>query len=216
MKTAMAIAMATFITVASARLQPGQLYQQTPTDVLVRESERLNSFPAAFGHWELQSDGVELTPNVQKELGLVNYVSRIYRNPETDREVAVLIMLGNTGRLVRHPPDICYSNRGSRTLAADETAIEGNGATHRFRILSYVSGNSLDENGQFVVAYGHAAGSQWDVPSFPRLTYGGEPFLYKMQVLVAEGTSIEDRIETARTFLTDYIKAFATMKNAEP
>ncbi len=215
MKTAMAMAVAALITVASSWLQPGQLYEQTPDDVLLGEAQRLDGFPTAFGHWQYEQDGVDLPAKVQQELGLAKYVSRIYRNPETDQKVGVLVMVGNPGRLVRHPPDICYSNRGSRSLAAEGADIDDEGRTHHFRVLSYASDNPLEPNGQFVVAYGHAAGGEWDTPRYPRYTYGGEPYLYKMQVLVSAGEDTQDRIETARMFLADFVKAFATIQNAE-
>jgi len=215
MKTAIALAVAAFVTVASAQVQPGHLYQQAPAEILDRESKRLASFPVAFGSWESHAEGDPLTENVQTELGLENYLSRMYRNRETNQQVALLIMVGSPGRLVRHPPDICYSNRGSRTLSTDEILIEEAGATHRFRSLAYVSDDSLEKTDEFVVAYGHTADANWDVPRFPRFTYGSEPFLYKMQVLVAGGDNNEDRSQTARMFLTDCIEAFQTLKNAK-
>ncbi|TWU11808.1 hypothetical protein CA54_06190 [Symmachiella macrocystis] len=215
MKTAIALAIASLVTVASAQLQPGRLYQQAPAKILDTESQRLANFPVAFGDWESQAEGDSLPEGVQTELGLENYLSRIYRNRKTNQQVALLIMVGSPGRLVRHPPDICYSNRGSRTLSTDEILIEDADAGHSFRSLAYVGDDSMDQSDEFVVAYGHTADSQWDVPRFPRFTYGSESFLYKMQVLVAGGDNNEERIQTAQMFLTDCVQAFQTLRSAK-
>ena len=216
MKTAILLAVAALVTVGSAQLQPDQLYQQTPPDVLLKEAGTLDRFPESFGSWRFQKEGVEIAPAVQEELGWVDYVSRIYRNAETGQEVGLLLMLGQPGPLVRHPPDICYSNRGSRTLNTDAIDIESHGQQHHFRSLAYVSQNVLEQQNQFVVAYAHTAETQWDVPQLPRLVYGGEPFLYKMQVLVAEGDDLQGRYDTASAFLADYVDAFRTARGDVP
>ncbi|QDU42790.1 hypothetical protein Mal52_12580 [Symmachiella dynata] len=214
-KTAIALAIAALVTVASAQLQPGHLYQQAPAEILEKESQRLENFPVAFGNWDAQAEGDPLPEGVQTELGLENYLSRVYRNRETNQQVALLIMVGSPGRLVRHPPDICYSNRGSRTFSTGKILIEDADATDNFRSLAYVGDDSLETSDEFVVAYGHTADTQWDVPRFPRFTYGSESFLYKMQVLVAGGDNNEERIQTAEMFLTDCVQAFQTLRSAK-
>jgi len=215
MKSVIALAVAALITVASAQLQPGQLYQPTPPEILVEESQTLERFPDTFGAWKMIEQGPDLSQNVQEELGLVEYISRVYRNSQTGEEAGLLLMFGHPGPLVRHPPDICYANRGSRSLDTAAIEIKTDEQSHHFRSLAYLDQAALDRQSEFVVAYAHAADLEWNVPEYPRFVYGSQPYLYKMQVLVTEGKDINGRVETARTFLTEFVKAFAMSKQTK-
>ena len=53
----------------------------------------------------------------------------------------------------------------------------------RFSVLQYQ--RRLAIAGKFRVAYGHTADGVWDVSRWPRIAYGAEHVLYKIQMLHA-------------------------------
>ncbi len=57
-----------------------------------------------------------------------------------------------------------------------------NGKPQQFQLLRY--GPESVARGDFCVAYAFGCERQWAVPAMPRLVYGGEPVLLKIQVLV--------------------------------
>ncbi len=194
------------VTLAGAWLQPGHLYRVANTKALQSAADRVKSLPNRIGNWEYVEDSITLAPSIVKELGLSGYTSRKYRNIETNESVAVLLMAGSPGRLLRHPPDICYANRGKRSLTPGELDIESAGDTHHYRVLHYVENDPSKPDSSFSVAYAHTASKHWDVPAYPRMEYGGVPALYKVQVLYGS----ENGNSAAEDVLSDFIKSFVT------
>lgn len=191
-------------------VQPGNLYGVPAASPTADAALRVSQLPEAFGEWMYEGLETNLDDGVVEELGIYTYTSRIYRHRMSGDRVSLLLMLGTPGRLVRHPPDICYSNRGSRALDKRVLTLSPEDDAHSFATLTYASTSPMEPLG-FAVAYGYTTGQKWDVPRFPRLTYGGEDVLYKMQVLVApnEHHDTEALVEINHDFLRDFINAFA-------
>lgn len=144
----------------------------------------LEDFPRQLGEWVAVADGDPLSERIEQELGLEGYMSRIYRNTETGREASVLLMVGEAGPLVRHPPEICYGSRENNMLGSRQTKVAtANGSESDFRLLSYAPSSQLAS--PFTVAYAWTSDGVWSVPDWPRVAYGGEPVLYKVQIQMA-------------------------------
>ena len=75
------------------------------------------------------------------------------------------------------------------------------GQPQRFRLLHYRAESASTED--FYVAYAFGCQQQWDAPTMPRLAYGGEPVLLKLQVLT-DVTGVDDR--QPPTKLTEFLQ----------
>lgn len=169
----------------------------------------IDEFPRQLGEWVAVADGEPLTPRIQKELGVAGYIHRAYRHPDLERTALVLLMVGQPGPLVRHPPDICYGSRANTLLDEDRVRVptSGDQPASEFRVLSYEPNTQLLES--FQVAYAFSAGGTWSVPRMPRIAFGGEPLLYKAQVQVPEQSEVEGDAEKAmELLLTEFVAAF--------
>ncbi len=145
-----------------------------------KNDEVVRSVPKQLGNWNYVEDAKPMQEGVIKELGVTEYVSRVYSNG-TD-SVTFLLMAGKTGRLIRHTPDICYASTGN-TFLREPTPVTLNvdGKPHEFRVLPIRP--SSDLSGDFVVVYGFAHAGEFQSPANPRLTYHGQPAVEKIQVL---------------------------------
>jgi hypothetical protein len=156
-----------------------------PADLQVAAS-RVQNFPERIGEWRRLRDE-ELDRTVTEELKCAGYVNRQYVNEKSGREISLLLFVGTPGPLVRHPPEICYGNRANTLLRGPELISLDSDQT--FRGLRYKAPGATGQ--EFSICYAWSNGQQWSVPDYPRTTFGGEPLLYKLQLLstdsVAEG-----------------------------
>lgn len=217
MKTLLAIFAATALTVAPAVLE-GQYSNRwgSRADLSVA-GKQLHEFPRTVGAWQNVEDERPLSDAVCRELGLTEHFHRQYVHSTTGKQVNVLLMVGPPGRLVRHPPDVCYANRANQQLGEVESLEHsGTSARHQFKLLSFQR-TSQPVPSNFRVAYAfHDGESSWQTPSSPRMEYGAAPVLYKLQVLSETKEGKES--ETIDAYLEEFIEAFSVVllnENAE-
>src|SRR6476659_1413486 len=87
----------------------------TPPD-LEGAAQRVEQFPREFGSWTFVEDGDPLHPDVCRELGIEGYMTRAYKNRDSGAVVRVLLMVGQSGPLLRNPPYICYANMANEQI----------------------------------------------------------------------------------------------------
>lgn len=167
-------------------------------------ADRVADLPLELGEWEFVDDNPPLGEFVSQELGLYGHENRIYRHRTTGSHAALLLMVGSPGPLVRHPPSVCYANRANRQIGDAKQIVDDVSST-RFELLEYEAPDSSG-GGRFFVAYGHTVDGNWDVPALPRVTYGGAPVLYKVQLLMQHDPD-RDIAETRRE-LENFVEAF--------
>jgi hypothetical protein len=173
-------------------------------------AEQVQKFPEEFGRWKTEREGEPLSDFVCQELGVAGYVSRQFVNRDNGASVNLLLMVGQSGPLLRHPPNICYANRANRQVGdMTKFKVETPEANSEFTAIEYEPPNSV-MNDRFLVAYAMSVGTEWSVPRHPRLEFGGSPKLYKVQLLSPLSSS-KDRakgISTLQQFATDFCAAF--------
>lgn len=163
----------------------------------------VESFPRQFGDWTMIEEQNALTDEVIRELQIAGYFQRTFLKQSTGTQVQVLLMAGTPGPLVRHPPDICYASRANDALGEPEVLeVDANSIANQFRVLKYRVRGTGDT---FAVSYAWSDGGPWQVPSYPRMKFGGSRLLYKMQI-VSNGT--DSGREDTRQFLNDFLPAF--------
>src|SRR5688572_23591086 len=116
MRIGTALTFAAVLTIGPALLAGHYLNRWGTTAELDAAAARLLKFPNEFGPWKVAHEGEPLTKSVQEELGVVSYVTRQYVNRDNGALVNLLLMVGQPGPLLRHPPNICYANRANREV----------------------------------------------------------------------------------------------------
>lgn len=171
------------------------------------------AIPKQIGAWKYVQDAAPLSDRVIDELGVTEYVSRVYTDGINN--VTLLLMAGRTGRLIRHSPEICYSAMGN-TFPQGPTPItlEVDGKSHEFRVLPIKPFSNLTDD--FAVVYGYAHGGAFLSPANPRMTYHGQPSVEKIQVLCnSDPDKLGEIPEYAKSFVEDvcrYIQKAQTEK----
>lgn len=200
------------LTVTFAYLHGNATYRWKVPAALLESDASVRKIPKELGDWKFFEDADRLRNEVIEELGVTEYVSRIYvRGQDT---VSLLLMSGKTGRLIRHTPDICYASTGNQFLAKPtDVELEVDGVKHQFKILSVRPSSTT--SGDFVVVYGFARNGVFISPDSPRIAFHGEPAVQKIQVLCrVDGEQINQIPLYAQPFIEDVCRHIARSPSA--
>jgi hypothetical protein len=205
--TAMAMLAATVVLTAAPAVVHGLWSRRwrDPADIAAAALS-VDEFPHQFGDWKQHGDDEKMPEEAVRELRCAGYINRHYVNQKLGREVTVLLMVGLSGPLVRHPPEICYGAQANKLLQdpVDVKVATPDARDHTFRFLRYKNPGAA--SGEFSVCYGWSADGMWDVPEYPRIRFGGEPLLYKVQVLTADPVPHEGNLPVATSqFLNEFL-----------
>jgi hypothetical protein len=173
-------------------------------------AEQLKKMPRDFGHWTFVRDGEPVSDMVKEALALAGSLSRDYVNREDGTNVSLLLMVGESGPLMRHPPNICYANRANQQVGEmTKFHVDTTKPASEFNLLVYRRPQALT-NDRFLVAYSMAVGPKWSAPTMPRLEFGGAPLLYKVQMLTVLDPSqdTEKGIATLQKFADEFCSVF--------
>lgn len=174
--------------------------------------EALESLPDQLGEWQQVSTQPDLPVSVQRELGVAYHVHRIYQNADGSRQVTLLALCGDAGPLVRHPVEICYGNQtkrriGSSKFAYSVDADKSEQPDHQATVVRFESASALQ--GEFFVAYAFGCQGSWDTPATPRIAYGGEAMLLKVQFLTKAMPDDGECPEALQDFIREFTRQLA-------
>jgi len=172
---------------------------------LAQAAERLAQLPEACGDWQLVQQ-FSLDEQTTDMLACAGYVNRAYLHPATGRMVRVAVLLGPSGPISVHTPEVCYSSRNyARPGERQRLRLKDRGATeHQFWTVA-LRANDVDAR-MLLVSYAWSEGGPWQAPAHPRLHFSGQPRLYKLQLAVP-GDAVDDPLQMAavRDFLADFL-----------
>ncbi len=163
----------------------------------------LKEIPMVIGDWEAQSEN-KMTSDEETMLRVQNgYINRSYRNVHTNEYVHLIIMVGPTGYVVVHTPEICfggkdYSKEGDR-VSVPISVLTDDGARDledSFWKVDFVN-RSLDLHGRISFYYGVNIGDAWIASERPRQTFRTYRYIYRLQ---AQAHAEADR-DTVKEFL---------------
>jgi hypothetical protein len=207
------LAMIAVLTIVPAAVNGRYINRWRMPHELHAAAQSISRFPTSLGAWQAVADLTPLTSDVIHELGIVDYVQRAYKHRDSEQVIAMLVMVGRPGSLVRHPPNICYGNMANTLLGERLTSPISSGSSHIkstsvFRVLDYRPQSQLRK--PFSVGYGFSTGSEWAVPEWPRLAYGSAAVLYKVQIQsTGESVLVDD-------FLKAFVKGFSEFQQGKP
>ncbi|MBN1854529.1 MAG: exosortase-associated EpsI family protein [Pirellulales bacterium] len=75
-------------------------------------AERFQNVPIQVGEWE--GEDLEVSDEVKKGSGAVGYVSRIYTNKVTKKQVQFWLIVGHARDICQHQPTACYPAHGAK------------------------------------------------------------------------------------------------------
>jgi hypothetical protein len=195
------------LTMASGVVQ-GRLAHRwgTPIDMSTI-AEQLKSTPDEFGHWRLRSSDT-MNKTVLETLQCKGYFVREYANRETGRSVNVALILGPSGPISVHTPEVCYSSqdfeieekRQAVTIGGDQDANDVLWA------ITFRSNDAIRGAEMLRVYYGWSTGGAWSATREPRLAFAGQPYLYKLQLaarLPAQADMAKE--DVCRDFLSEFL-----------
>ncbi|MGQ0634354.1 MAG: exosortase-associated EpsI family protein [Planctomycetaceae bacterium] len=195
----------------------GQLSLRSVASVADREEQiqramaAVERLPEDFGDWQL-TELAPLDESAQRMLQCRAHSHGVYTNSVTGAKVSMVLLVGSAGPLVAHTPEICYSSTDNEIVESPQAdAIRGSGTTadalYRIKFRSKDVYGGLQK-----VYYGwRRSDSPWQAPDNPRLSLGGAPFLYKLQVAAhqseASAATSEESLpdDPARKFVIDVL-----------
>lgn len=159
--------------------------------LLKAAGDRINRLPTRIGHWRM-AKSEPLTDDAVRMLRCSAHENRIYVDDQTGETVSVLLMVGIAGPLIAHTPEICYSSVDFDILEpARPNTIRG--SEEAGDVLNHVTFRSREvsaERQQVFYGWRKTHGA-WLAPENPRLTLGGEPILYKLQLAAKAPAEIQ-------------------------
>ena len=171
----------------------------------------VEGIPRSFGDWEAAADDEKLDQASVEQLELSDYVVRRYTNKVTNETVSLIFMVGPTGRLTVHTPQICFGGRNFKMNSLPTPVsfpFEGDGdASENKDVLSkLVFTNQSVNGGAKLFYYGISTGRNWqELKSTARSDFQNFRFLYKMQLEAFANEEGSGENDVIARFLRDFL-----------
>ena len=152
-----------------------------PAPDLLAAARHLDTFPQQMGDWQLLKKEPMDESTVQM-LSCAGYVNNRYQNRKTGDEVGIAIMLGPSGPISVHTPEVCYSSRAYAIQEPRQSiSLSGrDGRPHTFWSLLFRTNTPSTD--RLRVCYAWRGEEAWEASSNPRFEFAGRPFLFKLQI----------------------------------
>ncbi len=170
----------------------------------------LQRIPREFGEWEASGEDEKLSQAATDQLELSDYVIRRYKNKHTDENVALIMMVGPSGRLAIHTPQVCFGGRNYREEMGPIPIVfpyqTKDGLDEKDTFSKIVFKNLSINGGAKIFYYAMSAGGPWlAVKSSARADFQKYRFMYKIQLeaFVSEDATKND--DCVERFLRDFL-----------
>ncbi|WP_425616570.1 exosortase-associated EpsI family protein [Anatilimnocola sp. NA78] len=173
---------------------------------VMQGAKLLEKVPDQFGDWKRDGDDTtQLDPEAAKVLQCKGHIVRVYDNVRTGDRVSVAVLLGPAGPISVHTPEVCYSARDyqitsdRKSWSLPESDSKNSDTFWDLRLTA----NNVSET-RLRVMYGWTNHQTWQAPDHPRFSYGGSPYLYKLQ-LAGPVNDDENQRDACNDFLTAFL-----------
>lgn len=169
---------------------------------------KLDDIPMRIGNWEATED--ETLSNTDfNMLKLVGYKVRKYRNLENPQEVvAAIIMIGPTGTISVHTPEVCFGNGEYKIDGSPKLVSIDNGDTlnkNHFKKLTFTNKLFGDVR---LFYYSLGDGKDWQAVDDARINLGMKyAFMYKLQCEAIGTEEVKSQGDMIERFLKDFLPA---------
>jgi len=202
---AISIAVLLVSTIATGWLQGSLANRWGPPPTTNKAADELHrALLPEVGNWRVRHEG-EISRDVLEMLQSPASIFRVYEHQQTGDLITLMVVLGPTGPISVHTPEICYSSR-DYTLDGERHKIvlkNNQGDDHTLWDLSLKSNR---EGTPLRVLYGWTSGTHWDAAQYARYSYGALPHLYKLQLTVSTSSVARSSdFDPARDFLVNFL-----------
>ncbi len=201
----LSVVLAVGLTILSGMIHGAMSGRWGSADTMASVANRFDALPDHFGPWYL-TDETKLDDYAEKILQCAGYVNHRYAHRDTGQTVSVAVLLGPTGPISVHTPEVCYSSRAyKQTESRRQVAMEASsGVEDAFWVIDFQT-TTLEAH-RLRVYYAWTGGERWLAASRPRFDFAGQPYLFKLQ-LAAELPPGEDEEseDVCRRFLKEFL-----------
>ena len=166
----------------------------------------MKALPMEIGNWRAEEER-SIGDTAVKMLRIQDsYILRTYRNTVTGDDVHVTLMVGPSGKVSVHNPEICFGGR-AYTMESARSRVpvnvllqSGDEIDDTFFRVDFV-GQSLDVNNRISFYWGISTGGAWNAVEQPRFHFRKFRFIYKLQAEAYSGAG--DDSDIVKRFLED-------------
>lgn len=164
----------------------------------------LDQIPMQIGDWVGTDEKVD--EHIRKTAGAEGYVSRAYKNTNTNEVVNVWFIVGHSFNIARHTPNICYRVQGFSQIEPEENFTHefADGESANFLTAAFKGQQGINrvfwtwskpvvepgEKVEWIAPDQSRRG--WFAPSDPRGTFGNMRALYKLYFTTGERSEDEE------------------------
>ena len=157
---------------------------------LTEQVRLLKSLPSEFGQtedgrpaWIRAGEPKRMNDEVVDLLECAGHYQAAYRSTlHPEWLVQLLVMVGPSGPLLVHSPDVCYPASGNTFLSGPDLlkVQTASGKNQELQVMMFKQGRL--EGRKVRVGYAFSDGGVWENPKNARREYAGAPFLFKLQL----------------------------------
>jgi hypothetical protein len=206
-RAVMGVVVLAALTLLSGGIQGKIRHRWGPPASVLEAAEKLNQVPSQFGAWKLAK--MKTTNEIDRAevdmLEAASYTVRNYRVDGLHNDVVVTLLLGATGPIAAHTPDVCLPSYAHKTRGERKrVSITGADATSdSFWALTYQENTA--EGKWRRIYYAWSDGGPWSAPDSARYQFAGSPYLYKIQVSANFPGGTDPENDDCRKFLRDSV-----------
>jgi hypothetical protein len=172
---------------------------------LVEARERLKELPKEMSDWEIVGEDQPLDTETVNILQIQDgYIARSYRNVKTQAVVHLVLMVGPTGRVVVHTPEICFGGRDyqkeeNRVSVTIPVILQDNPdeSEDTFWKIDFINRGLKRDKISFY--YSVSLGQFWIATENPRSAFQSYRYAYKIQIQ----SLVNGEEDNVKTFLQD-------------
>ena len=163
---------------------------------------RLSLIPDQIGRWTSLPE--EIDEREKRLAGIGGSLRRTYRHSENGYVVSLTVLCGAAGPMSVHPPTACFEGVGYELSSGPNvvTFKTADAESDFDTVLNRAAFRLPDATSSDIVRvfWGWSDDGIWKAPENPRLTFRGQPYLFKLYV-VDRSLQQADDVQQAETFL---------------
>jgi len=172
----------------------------------------IERIPKSFDEWEASTDDEKLDQASIEQLELADYVVRRYTNKITGETVSLIFMIGPTGRLTAHTPQICFGGRNYKMDSPHPIPVSfpyegGEDSAENKNVFAKIMFRNQSVNGGVkLFYYGVSTGQNWmPITDTSRSDLQFYRFLYKLQLEAYAGDESGEGDDVIARFLNVFL-----------
>jgi hypothetical protein len=167
----------------------------------------IEQMPREFGDWRFQEDQ-PLSRTVQAVLQCVSHLNHVFVNKSTGETIGSTVILGPSGPLIVHTPEICLSSVDYAQVGPSQRVVVKQGDQALGTFYRAIFRSKSPNLPSMEIFWGWNDGTGWSAPDNPRLSFGGAPALYRLQIAAQLWPNVAEGDEgSVAQFLRAYLVA---------